>query len=297
LLLLILFAGLSRADEPNPGVVEIADPSAYDRVVAVSDVHGMAGAQRRLLRAAGLIDGSLHWIGRKTLLIVVGDSIDKGPESLEVIDLFRALGQEADAAGGRVIHLLGNHEAEFLADPQNAKTNAKDGFRAELRAKKLPLVEVTSPDHARGRFLRAMPAAARIGDWLFCHAGFLPGEHWDDVKREAARVLREGAYSHPFLVGSDGILTAKWSERAQDLEARLRRMGLKAVVFGHRSHALGAVGSAMSGDGFFIKIDNGMSAHGGHHAGSVLQLPRGAEARPRVIDADGRDAPIAIAGE
>ena len=296
----LLAGGVAAAQELNRGVVEIADPGRFDRVLAMSDVHGMSRAQRRLLRAAGLIDESLHWTGGKTLLIVDGDSIDKGPNSLEVIDLFLALANEAEAAGGKVIHLLGNHEAEFLANPENAKTSGEYGFSAELRAARLPLAEVTSADHPRGRFLRSMPVAARVGKWLFCHSGFLPGESWPELKTAVANRLNQKDYRKGY---SDslitGILASNWwsdAARREDLQRRLRRMGFAAVVFGHLSHALGAAGCARSRDGFFIKIDNGMSIHGGSHAGSILVLPRDAASPPQVIDADGHLAPIPEAG-
>ena len=62
------------------------------------------------------IQGWATGAGRR-VLVVVADVIDKGDQSLASIDLLTALEAEALAAGGRVVVILGNHEAEFLADP------------------------------------------------------------------------------------------------------------------------------------------------------------------------------------
>lgn len=64
-----------------------------------------------------------------------GDLIDKGPSSVEVIKLLMALQIAATKTGGRVVVTLGNHEAEFLVDPNNAKASGPAGIDPELAAK------------------------------------------------------------------------------------------------------------------------------------------------------------------
>src|SRR6185312_2430271 len=162
----------------GPGVVEIADPSAYSQVLAISDVHGMRPALDALLQGAGVVDSSGRWKAGNSLLIVVGDSIDKGPQSLEVLDEWMALSAQASAAGGRVVHTLGNHEAEFLADPNDSRKAAE--LYAELKAKAVPVSDLTDPSRPYGKFLAGMPLAARVGRWLFCHAGLYPGPSWKE---------------------------------------------------------------------------------------------------------------------
>jgi len=116
----------------NIGVAEVDHPENFSRVVAISDVHGMWRNLYNLMLNTHLIDNQLHWRGGKTLLIVTGDSIDKGPDSLYVIDFWINLIPQARAVGGDVLVLLGNHEAEFLADPTNPHAAE---FVAELKAK------------------------------------------------------------------------------------------------------------------------------------------------------------------
>ena len=84
-----------------------------------------------VLGAAGLVDANHAWSGGARTLIITGDVIDKGDYSLPVLDII-TLTSEAELAGGRVVVTLGNHEAEFLADPENAKATP---FRADLGAR------------------------------------------------------------------------------------------------------------------------------------------------------------------
>jgi len=259
----------------NPGTVTITDPGSYSAVYAISDVHGMYGALLKLLTENHLTDANGHWTGGHSLLVVIGDSIDKGAQSIDVLDEWIRLQPEAEIAGGRVVHLLGNHEAEFLADPTPSDDKAKALFD-ELQSRGIPLEQLTSAQFPRGGFLRSLPAAARIGNWVFCHAGFLPDQSWDELTAQALRLVVAGSYGDAFFVGDDSLLESKkwWkigSGSRAHLEARLDADGLAGVVFGHQPKALNIVGeSAISDDGRLIKIDNGMAPEAGSHPGSLL---------------------------
>ena len=93
-----------------PGVAH-AQP---DRVVAIGDIHGAAGPLRALLVTTGLTDAMGHWSGGSATLVQTGDFTDRGTGVKVVLDLLMRLESEASAAGGRVIVLLGNHEAMNL---------------------------------------------------------------------------------------------------------------------------------------------------------------------------------------
>lgn len=81
------------------------------RIVAVGDVHGAYENLTAVLRTAGLIDDHLRWIGGKTHLVQTGDVVDRGPDSRKCMDLLMELERQAEAEGGRVHVLIGNHEA------------------------------------------------------------------------------------------------------------------------------------------------------------------------------------------
>ena len=91
-----------------------AAPSQPQRIVAVGDLHGDNQAWMTIARAAGLIDARSHWAGGKTILVQLGDVTDREPDSLKIIRSLQQLQKEAPRSGGRVVVVLGNHEAMNL---------------------------------------------------------------------------------------------------------------------------------------------------------------------------------------
>ncbi|MDJ0908965.1 MAG: metallophosphoesterase [Woeseiaceae bacterium] len=85
-----------------------------DRVVAMSDIHGAYGAMTATLANAGVVDAEGRWSGGSTHLVITGDLLDRGPDSRLIMDYVMRLEAEAEAAGGRVHLLLGNHEVMNL---------------------------------------------------------------------------------------------------------------------------------------------------------------------------------------
>jgi hypothetical protein len=86
--------------------------TGVERIVAVGDLHGGYDNFVTILKQpkVGLIDENLHWIGGKTHLVQIGDIMDRGDKAKEIFDLLMRLEKEAEAAGGMVHVLLGNHE-------------------------------------------------------------------------------------------------------------------------------------------------------------------------------------------
>ncbi len=81
-----------------------------DRIVAFSDVHGDYDAMVATLQGANVIDDALAWSGGTTNFVLVGDILDRGPDSRAAMDLLMRLEQESVPAGGKVHVLVGNHE-------------------------------------------------------------------------------------------------------------------------------------------------------------------------------------------
>ena len=104
--LIVLFAAML------PGSV-FAQP-APDRIVAVGDLHGDHDAWLAIARAARIIDDRGRWTGGRTVLVQVGDIVDRGPDSLKIIRHLMRLQREAPRRGGRVVVLVGNHEAMMM---------------------------------------------------------------------------------------------------------------------------------------------------------------------------------------
>lgn len=93
-----------------PAQSGVAQSGASPRVVAIGDIHGDFDAFAEILRHAGITDESGRWIAGNTTLIQTGDFLDRGAKVKAVVDLLMDLDQQATAAGGRMVVLIGNHE-------------------------------------------------------------------------------------------------------------------------------------------------------------------------------------------
>ena len=177
-----------------------------ERVVVVPDIHGAYPAFTRLLQTTSLVDSSLHWIGGESHLVSLGDLLDRGSESRKTMDLLMRLQQEAQAAGGYVHVVAGNHElmnligdlryvskAEYQAFAvdetslirnqafQNFLTTSPQAFESEQAARtvfdeKFPRGflahrKAFSTDGVYGRWLLSLPAIVVINKIAYAHAG------------------------------------------------------------------------------------------------------------------------------
>ena len=89
-------------------------PPSPERIVAIGDLHGDHAAWQSIARAARLVDAKGHWTGGQTTLVQLGDIVDRAPDSLKIIRDLMRLERESAAKGGRVVVLIGNHEAMMM---------------------------------------------------------------------------------------------------------------------------------------------------------------------------------------
>ena len=88
-----------------------ATSSPIHRIVAIGDLHGDFSAWRDIVRSAQLVDEDGRWVGGEAVLVQTGDVVDRGPDSLKIIQDLMRLQQEAERVNGRIIAVVGNHEA------------------------------------------------------------------------------------------------------------------------------------------------------------------------------------------
>jgi len=89
------------------GIASAADP----KIIAIGDIHGDYEAYEAILQAAELIDSQGKWSGGKTILVQTGDIPDRGPDTRQIFEHLRNLQKQARKQGGKVVTLIGNHEA------------------------------------------------------------------------------------------------------------------------------------------------------------------------------------------
>ena len=88
-------------------VRSVAAGPVCDPVIAVGDLHGGYEAFVTVLKKVGLIDEQRRWQGGESCLVQLGDILDRGARSRDVLEFLIDL--EAQAPD-RVHVLLGNHE-------------------------------------------------------------------------------------------------------------------------------------------------------------------------------------------
>ncbi|KAF4349975.1 hypothetical protein F8388_011638 [Cannabis sativa] len=82
------------------------------RIVAVGDLHGDLEQTRCALEMAGVLsnDGQDLWVGGETVLVQLGDILDRGEDEIAILSLLRSLDIQAKSQGGAVFQVNGNHE-------------------------------------------------------------------------------------------------------------------------------------------------------------------------------------------
>jgi serine/threonine protein phosphatase 1 len=167
-----------------------APPSTGGRLVyAIGDIHGRMDVLGPLVREIAIDAAATNPVDRP-LLVLLGDYVDRGPESRQVVDLILRL--QADSFF-EVAPLKGNHEEallQFLDDPEFAPTWVEHGGGATLASYGVQPAATRSAPEAwlpvRDAFDKALSAAHRrfyqqlelvrvVGDYAFVHAGVRPG--------------------------------------------------------------------------------------------------------------------------
>jgi len=169
-------------------------PSTGGRLVyAVGDVHGrldLLGPLLRDIAEDALAAQTPGQSAERPLLVMLGDYVDRGPDSKGVIDL---LLQMQSYARIETRTLKGNHEEallRFLDDPMFGATWLDNGGGPALASYGVqPPASRTDPEvwaKASAEFAAALPPAHRTffenlelmvteGDYAFVHAGVRPG--------------------------------------------------------------------------------------------------------------------------
>lgn len=162
-----------------------------DRIYAIGDIHGRADLLADLLQR---IEADAADLSRPASLVFLGDYVDRGFQSRQVIDLLLS---------GRLsrfqVHCIkGNHEQAmltFLRDPAfgprwsaygGRETLVSYGVRPPRNVTRLEewaaaheeFVRVLPPAHET--FLHRLPSSLRIGPYGFVHAGVRPGVPFED---------------------------------------------------------------------------------------------------------------------
>lgn len=269
------------------------------RVVAIGDLHGDVTALRAALRLAGATDETGKWIGKDLVVVQTGDQLDRGDDEPQIIELLARLKSEAQAAGGAVHVLNGNHEVmNVQADFRYVTPDGfhdfsgghPDALHERLSASASPeqrgRTATFLPGGEVARRLAAQPVVIQIGGNVFVHGGVLE-QH---VRYGVGHINRQtsawmaGPPSEPAPESLTSPRAPIWArdysdgtpaaDRCAELARVLAALSAERMIVGHTVQQQG-INSAC--DGRVWRIDVGLSRYYGGKP-SVLEI-RGDQVR------------------
>lgn len=273
-----------------PALIEINDPSRT--LYAVGDIHGSFAEFYSLLEKAKLIKGHIpavpqnfEWLGGNSILVTTGDAINKGTNTNDVVHFLIQLQMKAEQAGGKLIHVYGNHEMGLLIDENNKNQSFKNGnpiygpsgekyqvLAEELKSKSIDPCSFISPASKTGAWLRNLPTAALVNGIYLSHSGWTNRMSRDEINDNFKKMVNTNDWGNPFVCGSEakpigGLLNsdAWWQQDPDELSANLKSVGARQILFGHDpkvfnqkghilAYELGPIGSGQ----LLIKLDVGL---------------------------------------
>jgi hypothetical protein len=145
--------------------MNLIQPLPANPLDIVGDVHGEYQALDELLSALGWSDGSAQAQGRR--LVFVGDLVDRGPDSVRVVDRVADLVDQ-----GLAQVTLGNHELNLLREEPKAGNHWFFGQEEQTRDGQ-PFQSRLASSTERSRileFFKTLPLALERSDLRIAHA-------------------------------------------------------------------------------------------------------------------------------
>jgi len=161
-----------------------------NRIFAIGDIHG---CHDKILSLIDRID--IRW--SEDTLVFLGDYIDRGPRSFEVLEFLIDLKKKYP----KTIFLKGNHEAMFLNFLSGAETltyiynggqQTIDSYYKHSEDK--PRLQIPE-EHLD--FLNSLVLCHQTEDYIFVHAGMRPGTPVEKQSAEDMLWIREPFVSTP----------------------------------------------------------------------------------------------------
>ena len=231
---------------------------AGHRLYAIGDIHGRDDLLGQLLDRIET-DHRSRADARLTI-VSLGDLIDRGPSSSEVIERLRTYRPD----GTRLVFLSGNHEEVLLRIIDGDTRLVPDWLRfggaeclrsygvdpERLRAappQRMAAIVREAIPRAHIEFLRSFDDTFRAGDYLFVHAGVRPGIPLDEQSRTDLRWIRE-----PFLGDrtDHGFIVVHGHTIREEVDELPNRIGIDTGAYRHG--VLTAIGLE-AGDRWFLQ--------------------------------------------
>ena len=207
--------------QKNPTKIPLARyKNLPEKMLVLSDPHADIVPFVRTLQGNGVIDDNLNWTFGNGHLKILGDVQDRGDDQTTIFWLLYKLQAEAQAAGGDVHHLLGNHEA-IVAQYDERYLNPKYIQKARNLAKYYGVffayTQLWHNNSELGSWVNSRNTVQIMGNMLFVHAGISPQvsalpltiENINDTVRKYIVLPNSTSSGSPHantIMGSSGVL-------------------------------------------------------------------------------------------
>ena len=215
-------------------------------IAALSDIHGQFDLFIELMTAQKIIDSDLKWNFGTGHFVITGDIFDRGDKVTDVLWFILHLEKEAEAAGGKVHYLLGNHEYMVLRNDLRYINKKYEVTSKKLKKRYDELFNETS---VLGRWLRSKNTILKLNDYVFLHGGISKTFVKSNIGiEEANHIFRESiAYSKKrikkdvklsILHQSDGPVWYRGYFRDEEMNQKkidyiLSELDAKKIIVGH----------------------------------------------------------------
>jgi len=259
---------------------------AAARIIAIGDVHGGFNELHHALKISGCADDKGRWTGGDTVVVQMGDFLDRGSDESRSIEMLRDLRVQAKEAGGDVITLLGNHEIMnadldfsyapdiYSFDSWHDKFNMAEKIQTVLKGKRAQLMQ-----RGKGKLamlMSTMPIVVQIGENVFVHGGLTPetiSHGIDELNQDVAKWLRKDTDVKPWLldpVPKGGRTVSPLWERVygmpivpetalSNLDGMLDKLDAKRMVVGHTPQKYGISGVETDKEKEVWRIDTNLN--------------------------------------
>ncbi|SOE23397.1 Calcineurin-like phosphoesterase [Spirosomataceae bacterium TFI 002] len=215
-------------------------------IIAISDIESAYKTFRDFLIANKVIDTGLNWIFGKGHLVLVGDFVDRGFSTTQVLWFIYKLEQEAQKHGGNVHFIIGNHEQYNMQGKFQSASYKYYGVANILGKQHHDLYNEKS---FIGKWMASKNTLERINGILFTHGGIHPDiTNYDVTIDEVNQISRDNYYKpyfpKPKLTLDQVIISSKigfcWYRgyfkddlSQEEVEKGIQKFDGKAVVVGH----------------------------------------------------------------
>lgn len=225
--------------------------SQAEKLLVISDPHGDLESFVSVLQGNNVIGKAYEWTFGPNQLVIIGDVFDRGEDVLPIFWLIYKLEQEAAAAGGSVVFMLGNHEEMVL---RGDCRYTKEKYKKLAEEAGISYPDLWGEHSELGRWLRTRNLLQIIGDNLLVHAGLSPDflkrkESLPQMNQTASEGLslskqqrKEASPLSEFIFGSSGPFWYRGMVRSadhyhplpvKDLLRLLKKYRVKRIVVGH----------------------------------------------------------------